>query len=102
MLKPQTLWPEGKARLLKGIANSALQPSEERLVLTIQIASQSSLVSPFANTNPSTSAPLGLVEKWNALLWSRKVSRMMLSRSSGFRLASRAICEASTRCGSES
>jgi hypothetical protein len=41
MLKPQTVRPAGKLRLLKGIANSAIHPRSVRLVRTFQIASQS-------------------------------------------------------------
>ena len=102
MLKPQTVSPAGKLRVLKGMANSALHPAPVCAVRTIQMPSQSSFVSPFANTRPSTMAPAGLVAKWKALLWSRNVSSTMARRSSAFRLASRAICDASTRSGSES
>ena len=63
MLKPQTVWPAGKPKLLNGMANSAVQPSSDRFVLTIQMASQSSFVSPLAKISPSTRAPFGLVEK---------------------------------------
>ena len=63
MLNPQTVPSGGKFRLLKGIANSALQPRSDRCVATFQMASQSSFVSPFANTRPSTRAPFGFVEK---------------------------------------
>lgn len=63
MLNPQTVPSGGKFRLLKGMANSALQPWSERAVSTVQMASQSSFVSPFANTRPSTRAPFGFVAK---------------------------------------
>ena len=85
MLKPQTVSPDGKLRVLNGMANSALHPSSVRAVRTIQMPFQSSFVSPFANTRPSTMAPAGLVAKWNALLWSRNVSSTMPSRSSAFK-----------------
>ena len=55
--------PGRKAQAFERMENSALQPSSERFVFTIQIASQSSFVSPLAKTRPSTRAPFGLVEK---------------------------------------
>ena len=64
ILKPQTVSPDGKLRVLNGMANSALHPSSVRAVRTIQMPFQSSFVSPFANTRPSTMAPAGLVAKW--------------------------------------
>ena len=63
MLKPQTLDPAGKLRLLNGIANSATHPFGVRLVRTSQMASQSVFRSPFANARPSTSVPAGFVAK---------------------------------------
>jgi hypothetical protein len=62
-LKPHVETSAGKLKLLKGIANSAVQLAWVRRVRTIHIESQSLLVWPLAKIRPSTRAPTGLVEK---------------------------------------
>jgi hypothetical protein len=98
--KPQVPPPAANETVLKGIANSADQPSSSTEASAYQIPFQSRRKARLFSINASLRVPAGLIWKKKALRWSLKVSRLRLIRSSEVMSESWTICLAISASGS--